>query len=183
MNIYNFQNSPDIGFIPFETKTKKSKKNINPKRFFLLLALSISTIYIGSKVLEISEKRIEKRNKEIAGILSKSVKEKYNFDNSCEVYSLRARINGIYPCYNCGINPTIYLYASEIWKSGKTCIGEDNRYSNLEELNLQFFVLFTGTEKECLVREKELIYAYPTLPECLKRDFIMLRPAGNRIDR
>jgi len=40
-----------------------------------------------------------------------------------------------------------------------------------------------GTEKECLIAEKEKIYNYPNLPECLKRNFVLIRPAGNKIDR
>jgi len=124
-----------------------------------------------------------KKLKEIEQIKQKPAKEKFNNGNSCITYSLRARKNGYYPCYNCDNSDSIFLFASEIWKYGKTCIGEEKRYGDLNSLSLRFFPEFEGTEQQCLVREKELIYAYPTLPECLKREIKLIRPAGNRIDR
>ncbi len=70
-----------------------------------------------------------------------------------------------------------------MWKYGKTCIGEDRRYRDLRKVNLVFVREYRGTEKECLIREKELIYAYPLLPECRIREIKLIRPPGNKIDR
>ena len=50
-------------------------------------------------------------------------------------------------------------------------------------IGLRYRADFFGTEQECLVEEKRKIYNYPNLPECKKRDFVILRPAGNKIDR
>jgi len=49
--------------------------------------------------------------------------------------------------------------------------------------NLFFDIQFKGTEKECLLMEKEKIYAYPSLPECKIRNIVLIRPPGNKIDR
>ena len=78
----------------------------------------------------------------------------------------------------------IFLYKDEVWKYGKTCNGESGRYtSGLPFQNLRYLSEFTGNEQECLLEEKRKIYAYPSLPECQKRNFILLRPAGNKIDK
>ena len=156
----------------------QKKKN---KSKFLIILLILSIVSFGT--YEFWKFREQKKLKEIEQIKQKPAKEKFNTSESCEVYSLRAIENGYYPCYNCGSENTIYLFAGEIWKYGKTCIGEDERYGNLEKINLRFIVEYTGTEKDCLIIEKDLIYSYPTLPECLKRGFFLLRPAGNKIDR
>jgi len=148
---------------------------------FLIILLILSIVSFGT--YEFWKFRDQKKLKEIEQIKQKPAKEKFNTSESCEVYSLRARTNGFYPCYNCGINDTIFLLSGEVWKYGKTCIGEDKRYKNLKKLKLIFIREFRGTEQQCLVIEKELIYAYPTLPECLKRKQKLIRPAGNKIDR
>lgn len=90
---------------------------------------------------------------------------------------------GWFPCYNCP-ETKIYMYVGEVWKYGKTCLAEKGRYpSGLPHPFLAFQAQFYGTEKECLIAEKEKIYAYPSLPECAKRDVKLLRPPGNKIDR
>jgi len=160
----------DIKIIP-----KKKQKKFN---FLVILLILATLIYCTNEFLEFRE---NKKLKEIENIKLKPEKEKYNNDASCVTYSLRARYAGFFPCYN-GNKTKIYLNIGEVWKYGKTCIGEDKRYANLER-NLVFLKEFIGTEKECLIREKELIYSYPTLPECLKRDFYLIRPPGNKIDR
>jgi len=126
------------------------RKNLKPKTFFIFVMVVVFSIIAVNKFL--TKERIEKKIKEIEQIQQRTIKEKYNTDESCEVYSLRARTNGIYPCYNCGINPTIFLYTGEVWKYGKTCIGEDKRYNNLQEINLIFIREFRGTEQQCLIR-------------------------------
>ncbi len=178
----------------FKTKTSFDTENLNlisdlkevplkkKKRWrFLIILLILSFVSFGTH--EFWKFREQKKQKEIEQIRQKTVKEKFNTDESCEVYSLRATQNGYFLCYNCGDTNTIFLFKGEIWKYGKTCIGEDNRYGNLEEINLQFYIEFTGTEQQCLIIEKEKIYNYPTLPECLKREIKLIRPAGNKIDR
>jgi len=128
----------------------------------------------------LSPERIAKRDKELEGIRNKPRPRE-----SCEVYALVARDTRNYPCYNCGNQTSIILNRGEVWKYGKTCVGQNERYTEnyLDELNLDFLTLYIGNENDCLVKEKELIYAYPTLPECKRRDFILLRPPGNKIDR
>jgi len=148
---------------------------------FLIILLILSIVSFGT--YEFWKFREQKKLKEIEQIKQKPAKEKFNTSESCEVYSLRAIENGYYPCYNCGNENTIYLFKGEIWKYGKTCIGEEKRYGNLDELSLIYKREFTGTEKECLIIEKEKIYNYPSLPECLKRKQKLIRPAGNKIDR
>ncbi len=105
-------------------------------------------------------------------------------DNYCEQYALVAFREGWFPCFNCGYTDSIYLYKGEVWKYGKTCLGEYGRYPNgFGVPNLQYIREYVGTEKNCLIMEKEKIYNYPNLPECLKRTVFLIRPAGNKIDR
>lgn len=145
----------------------------------ILIILTIITTFVLFSFIRLSLDRAAKRDKEIERIESHS----YKYDN-CEQYALVALKNGWFPCYNCGTKDSIYLYAGEVWKYGKTCLGENLRYSNgLPTANLRFIQQFKGTEKECLIIEKEKIYNYPNLPECQKRNFVLLRPAGNKIDR
>jgi len=145
---------------------------------FVLLILAIMTTFVMF-FFKLSIERAKKKAQEIARIESHS----YQYDN-CEQYALIAAKDGWFPCYNCGTSDSIYLYEGEVWKYGKTCIGQYERYSNgLPNKNLIFIQEFKGTEKDCLIMEKEKIYNYPNLPECKKRNIILLRPAGNKIDR
>ncbi len=168
-----------------EISLKAEKTDISDKqpdknsKIFIIFALVVGLV----SVLLYFDYREDKKNSEIERIKQRPEKEKYSNPNSCEAYSLRARTRGDFPCYNCGIKTTIYLKEGEVWKYGKTCIGEEKRYYNLEELNLQFYVEYKGTEKECLIREKELIYSYPLVPECRIREIKLIRPPGNKIDR
>lgn len=166
--------------------TKNNRKDNNNFRKFLIfaiVALAGTVAYNALKKPTADNARELKKQKEIERIKQKSVKEKYNYDNSCEVYALVARSDGWFPCYNCGLRLRIFLYEGEVWKYGKTCIGQERRYTNLEEKNLLFQRIFSGTEQDCLIREKELIYSYRALPECLKRKIKLIRPPGNKIDR
>ena len=120
-----------------------------------------------------------KKAREIERIESHS----FQYQN-CVQYALVAAENGWFPCFNCGTSDSIYLYQGEVWKYGKTCFSQEQRYPNgLPHYKLEYFIQFRGNEKECLVMEKEKIYNYPNLPECLNRNFVLIRPAGNKIDR
>ncbi len=128
-----------------------------------------------------------KREKEVDGIKIKTYKPpKDDCDSCCVQYALRAAQDGWYPCYleTCK-GGKIWLKKGEVWKYGKTCLTEIQRYgaTKLREQNLYFEPEFYRNEKECLVKEKEKIYNYPNLPECLARDIFLIRPPGNSIDR
>ncbi len=70
------------------------------------------------------------------------------------------------------------------WKYGKTCNTGQGRYpGGFPASNLVFQAQFYGSEKQCLIAEKEKIYGYAVLPENLKREIKLLRPPGNKTDR
>ena len=149
------------------------------QRISRLLLFGFIATFVVFYFYKLSADRLAKRTKEIERIES----HRYNKPN-CEQYALVASKNGWYPCYKCGTKKRIYLYKGEIWKYGKTCNGQDGRYSNgLPEFELDYIIQFSGNEGECLIEEKNKIYNYPNLPECKKRDFVLTRPAGNKIDR
>jgi len=159
----------------------------NSPKPVLILALFVVTLFTVAYLVfdpwgkpELTPERSAKRNREIEGIKAKPRKE-----GPCEVYALLARNNGWYPCYSCADSVKIYLIRGEVWKYGKTCIGKEKRYSQdyLDGLLLDFYHIARGTEADCLIIEKELIYAYPTLPECIKRAFFMIRPPGHKMDK
>ena len=144
-----------------------------------LLILAIVSTFAVTFFFKLSIERAAKKAREIERIESHSFKYQ-----NCVQYALVALKDGWFPCYNCGVAETIYLKEGEVWKYGKTCLGEIGRYKNqLPYSNLVFEIEFEGSEKQCLIMEKEKIYNYPNLPECQKRSFILLRPAGNKIDR
>jgi len=152
------------------------KNAITVKTSLLILAILTTFVVFFFKL---SIERAAKKAREIERIESHS----FQYQN-CEQYALVAAKDGWFPCYNCGTADSIYLYKGEVWKYGKTCFGEQGRYQEgLPFKNLRFIQEFVGTEKECLVMEKEKIYNYPNLPECLKRNSVLIRPAGNKIDR
>ncbi len=158
-------------------------KNKNSFKTKILILIFLSVVVGGVMIWQIPDERIKKRDKEIEKIKNRPPKEKYNRDNSCEVYELVATEGGFYPCFHCKNAKTIFLNKGEVWKYGKTCLGQEGRYSQgLPAWDLRYEPLATGTEAECLVLEKQLIYAYPSLPECQKRDFVLMRPPGNKID-
>jgi len=144
-----------------------------------LLFLAIVTTFVVFFFFKLSIERAAKKALEIDRIMTKTYPNEF-----CEQYALIARKNGWFPCYNCGTSDSVYLYKGEVWKYGKTCFGEQGRYPNgLPTENLEYINEFSGDEKECLLMEKEKIYNYPNLPECLKRNIVLIRPAGNKIDR
>ncbi len=151
-------------------------KTISLKTSLLILAILTTFVVFFFKL---SIERAAKKAREIERIESHSFKY-----NNCVQYALLATENGWFPCYNCGTADSIYLFKDEVWKYGKTCFGEQGRYPNgLPIDNLNYIPEFYGIEKECLIMEKEKIYNYPNLPECQKRNILLIRPAGNKIDR
>ncbi len=151
--------------------------SLNRQRSVLLLFVAVVAtavfVYWYSPL-----ERILKRDQEIERIIEKNCK----FD-VCIQYALVARVDGWYSCYGC-TSGKIFLKAGEIWKYGKTCLGEIKRYAKgLPDSRLSFIVQFNGTEKECLVEEKNKIYNYPNLPESKLRKTLLVRPPGNKIDR
>jgi len=144
-----------------------------------LLFLAIVSTFAVTFFFKLSIERAEKKALEIDRIIDKT----YPNEN-CVQYALITLKDGWFPCYNCGVAETIYLNKGEVWKYGKTCNGEQGRYPNgLPVPNLKFEIQLIASEKACLIAEKEKIYNYPNLPECLKRKIVLIRPAGNKIDR
>ncbi len=144
-------------------------------RLLLFVAVVASVVFV---FWTIPLERVLKRDREIARIRVKD----YRFE-ACVQYALVATEDGWYPCYECATG-MIFLKKGEVWKYGKTCIGEDKRYATgLPFKNLDFVSQFGGTEEECLIVEKQKIYNYPNLPECQNRGIFLLRPPGNKIDR
>lgn len=144
-----------------------------------LLIFGFITAFVVFYSYKLTADRLLKRDLEITRILDKTFDDKL-----CEQYALVAVRNAWYPCLKCGGKDSIFLYKGEVWKYGKTCNGEFGGYVNgLPNENLKYFIEFESNETECLIEEKRKIYNYPNLPECLKRDFVLLRPPGNKIDR
>lgn len=117
--------------------------------------------------------RQEKLNKELEEI-----------ENAVQ-YSLRASIDGYFPCYTCPDGArTIYLYKGQVWRYGSTRKEEDVRYpgGDYGAPNVIFVPEFRGTIAECLRMEKIKIYNYPLLPEARAREFLLAIPPGNKND-
>ncbi len=164
----------------------KQPKNFGNPRFWYILAVAI-VIGMAYIVFPVSETRKKKKEKEIESIKTKTYKPpKDNCANCCMQYALRATQDGWYPCYSetCK-GGRIWLKKGEVWKYGKTCLSETERYGKftLKEANLYFDPEFYGNEKDCLIKEKEKIYNYPNLPECTLRGIYLMRPPGNVIDK
>ena len=148
---------------------------LSKKQIFLFASAVFVTILIFNII---TTERILKRDREISRIETKT-----NVKDNCIQYALIVRKEGFYPCYKCPTN-TIYMYVGEVWKYGKTCIGQTGRYpQGMPYKYMRFTPQFIGSENDCLIMEKRKIYAYPMLPECLKRNIKLLRPPGNKIDR
>ena len=144
-----------------------------------LLILAIVSTFAVTFFIRLSIERAAKKALEIDRIIDKTYPNEF-----CEQYALVAYKDGWFPCYNCGTADSIYLYEGEVWKYGKTCFGEKGRYPNgLPFKKLLYYIQVEGTEKECLIAEKEKIYNYPNLPECQRRNIFLIRPAGNKIDK
>jgi hypothetical protein len=105
-------------------------------------------------------------------------------DNAVQ-YALVVTVDGLYPCYSCtNGQKTIFLNFGEVWKYGVTRKGQEGRYpnGNYGAPNLLFVRQVIGTYSECLKAEKTMIYSYPLLPQTQARDFILIRPPGNKYD-
>jgi hypothetical protein len=164
----------------FEIMTLTRKTTI--LGIFFLTLLSLVILHQVVKVPDLPITRAEKRDREIEGILEKVLTSKLGVQ-----YALVAAENGYYPCYNC-VTPIIYLKRGEVWKYGKTCLNQRQRYNDLDEKNLTFIPQFAGTEEQCLIMEKQKIYNYFLLPKNIERATgtgtqPLMRPPGNKIDR
>ncbi|MDZ4705802.1 MAG: hypothetical protein SH848_17880 [Saprospiraceae bacterium] len=150
--------------------------------FFLLFIAGIVGLVAQWQEMDFLEpdtegkpKLAQKRQKK----LEKLLKE---FDEA-EQYALKAAQNGYYPCYNCGADKQIYLYARQVWYYGSTRKKEMGRYgTTLQERNLLYVVEYKGDIGECQRRELIQIFNYPTLPENVARAKPLIRPPGNKID-
>ena len=167
--------SKEIPIFPKEEVGISPKKPFNPKiLLFLVFFLGISMAYIVWKngKADISEERKAKFRNEVEKL------------EKAEQYALIAERNGLYPCLNCKNMDSVFLLKGEIWKYGVTTNGQ-KRYSDtfLESNFLKYVRQFSGNLQQCLVEEKRKIYYYPVLPENLKRQKPLERPAGNPQDR
>jgi hypothetical protein len=138
--------------------------------------------------LNISATRIDKLCKELEQILVRT-----STRTGCEVYFLRTRNNGTYPIlgYGNAVIGVVDMKINEVWKVGKTCIGQGKRYSGktyytskdgkilLDENLLRFEAICSGTETLCLITEKILIYTYPLWSGYP----YLVRPPGGKVDR
>jgi len=159
----------------------KNKNLFELKPKFIIFAIIIISIF-AILIYNSLDTRQLKKAKELERIFNKPE----NCKDCCIQYALIAASSGWFVCYSLQCDGgLIWLNKNEVWKYGKTCSNENIRYGKgrLAKENLFFDPEFTGTEKECLMMEKEKIYSYSKLPECINRGFILLRPPGNKIDR
>ena len=102
---------------------------------------------------------------------------------SCEQYVLIAKTSAFYPCYHCGKDTSIFLFAGEVWKYGITIQGAKGRYRSwVTTMGLRYRVQYRGSVQACLRQETLKIYQYALLPENLKRAVPLMRPPGNKVD-
>lgn len=155
-------------------KPKKSKNTALFWALFLAASLAVGIFVAINQKWGIEEKRAEK--------LEKLLK---NAEEGAEQYALRAMYDGLYPCYSCAGQDSIFLFAHEIWKYGIALNGEKGRYSStyLLSLKVSYHLEYQGDLTECYRQEKIKIFTYPNLPENLKRGATKLfRPPGNIYD-
>lgn len=121
-------------------------------------------------------------NVQISPQRQKEMNERLKRIRQAQQYVLRAANDGYYPCYNCGQDSLIFLFKGEIWKYGITYNGK--RYSRawLQRMYLVYTTEFRGTVEACLEQEAYKIYNYATLKENLKRNKLLIRPPGNKVD-
>ena len=116
------------------------------------ILIFLSVAIVATLVWVVPLYRVLKRDAEIEHILERD----YKFD-VCAQYALLVTKAGWFPCYNCP-EGKIYLYEGEVWKYGKTCLGELVRYpAGLPFKDLVFVPQYEGTEQECLIEEKRKI--------------------------
>lgn len=170
--------------------SKNSTRRLpNKPKWLLLLLLLLGAITLG---IIMSEKDIPlgvvtTPEGDIALSPERQAKldrELEEIDNAIQ-YALVAASGGYYPCYSCtNGEKTIFLKFGEVWKYGVTRKGPEGRYPKQDygAPNLVFIRQLVGTYSECLKAEKTMIYSYPLLPETQARDFILIRPPGNKYD-
>jgi len=164
-------------------------------KYFWIVAVLLLTLVVGGYIVydpsgepKLSPERQAKRDSSIAEVYKRK-------KDNCEQYVLKVKIAGWYPILKDGernATDSIWLNVNEVWRYGKTCIEEKGRYPNgvyykdtywkLTKDHLKYEIQFEGSEIECLAEEKRKIFDYPLLPECLRRDRKLIRPAGNKND-
>lgn len=155
-----------------------------PKRgllFFIVLCsiLVVLATWKGAEFLDLDENE----KLQLSSSRQDQMQQRLMRLEQCEQYVLRAKFNGFYPCYSCGVDTAIYLYAGEVWKYGITIQGEKGRYRNgLTSLGLSYRVQYRGSIQTCLRLEALKIYQYALLPENTKRMPPIIRPPGNKAD-
>jgi hypothetical protein len=159
--------------------------------FFALFVYFTSLIFVKSALEEVIDDELVWREvKDLpvdAAFLMKliaeieGIKRKERTGEFCERYALVALLAGFYPSLH---GEPVFLYEGEVWKFGKTCLGEKKRYSDgFPHHNLKFQRQFIGTEAQCLLVEKVKIYSYASSPENQKRKNKLTLPPGNKIYR
>ena len=185
------------------TKLRQKKLKLSPEiprmgfqkpLFLIIFAVTVAVVAFLAFGLDGKPELSVKRGKKKERAIRRTVARKHAKEN-CEQYVLTVLKSGYYPVLRWGVPvaaDSIWLNMGEVWKYGKTCNGELNRYPgqiyysdgkwflNTDELRYQ--VQFRGSEKDCLVEEKEKIYNYPLLPECVLRSRKLIRPAGQKND-
>ncbi len=160
---------------------------------FFIFAIAIITTYLiihEDETHELTKERVKKFEKAIRRIVFR----RHNKEN-CEQYALVAVRSAWFPLLKWGevvASDSILLNEGEIWKYGKTCLGELGRYPGqiyysddkwlLDRRKIRYERQFIGSEKECLIEERKNIYNYPLLPECIKRKRKLIRPPGSKND-
>lgn len=156
------------------TKTKSARRYLIVVAFiFLLVGLAIKPFLEEdqSGKIHLAKWRYSKLNKELRDI------------DDAEQYALKAKRDGVFPCFSCVNSSNIYLLKGQIYKYGVTSKGERGRYARtLEGKNLVYQIQFRGTISQCLKEEKRKIYYYALLPANLARDIPLIRPPGNHRD-
>ena len=167
---------------PKPVKRAEQQPSSPPKLIFWLIGgILLVAAYKGVDFIEVgkdgkirlSKQRQEKLDREIENL------------KEAEQYVLVAVQNGRYPCFNCGLNATIFLREGEVWKYGVTIYGKKKRYGEAMLLakGLRYHIQFKGKIDICLIEEKKKIFNYALLPENLRRAVPLKRPPGNKIDR
>jgi len=179
MNVVYFRQKTVI----LEKESKKEGVFVQKPNKFFWIGLFLMLLCVA--IYKISEEREQKLAQSLAKI------EREHQQPVCEQYVLLARINGWYPCLNCKGKKQVFLKIGEVWRYGVT--GELGRYPQqiyykkadiiLNDDFLEYRTQFRGTRQECLQEELRKIIKYPELPECLARNFLLERPAGNPQDR
>jgi hypothetical protein len=128
------------------------------------------------KDLPVDAALIAKMIAEIEGI-----KRKERVGEICIQYVLIARREGFFSSFH---SENVWLNENDIWKIGKTCLRESERYpSGLPDARLFFNEEFRGTETQCLIVEKVKLYAYFFTSENRIRSKKLILPPGNKIYR